>query len=137
MTLHGANELRAKFRAIKPTGGMMRELQLAALTEEKRLAPVKTGNLRRTIRPGQATSQGFENVATAGYAAPVEFGSAAHVIRPRSRKVLRFKVGGREVFARKVNHPGSRAQPFMGPGLEKVVKDIGAVIVKAWNRTRG
>ena len=136
MTLHGATELRAKFRAIKPTGGMLRELQLAALTEEKRLAPVKTGNLRRTIRPGRVTSGGFENIATAGYAAPVEFGAAPHVIRPRRRKVLRFRVGGTEVFARMVRHPGNRAQPFMRPGLEKVVKDIGGIIVRAWNRAR-
>lgn len=136
MTLHGANELRAKFRAIKPNAGLMRELQLAALTEEKRLSPVKTGNLRRTIRPGRASAAGFENIATAGYAAPVEFGSAPHRIVPRRRKVLRFKVGGADVFAKVVNHPGSRAQPFMRPGIEKVVRDIGAVIVKAWNRAR-
>lgn len=136
MTLHGSLELRAKFRAIRPNGTMMRELQLLALAEQKRLAKVKTGNLRRTIRPGRASAQGFETVATAGYAAPVEFGTKPHPIVPRSRKVLRFKVGGREVFAKRVNHPGTRAQPFMRPGIERVVQGIGGIVVKAWNRAR-
>jgi hypothetical protein len=31
---------------------------------------------------------------------------------------LRFKIGGREVFARYIHHPGSRAIPFMEPARE-------------------
>ena len=38
----------------------------------------------------------------------LEFGSRPHVIRPRNAKALKFNVGGRTVFARSVNHPGTR-----------------------------
>ncbi|MER7135405.1 hypothetical protein ABT358_02530 [Streptomyces sp. NPDC000341] len=44
-------------------------------------------------------------------------GTRPHVIRPRRASVLRFEVGGRVVFARKVNHPGTRANNFLGRAL--------------------
>ncbi len=42
-----------------------------------------------------------------------------HVIRPRRAKALAFQMGGRQVFARAVNHPGSRipARPYLSPAL--------------------
>jgi hypothetical protein len=44
------------------------------------------------------------------YARIHEFGGTTkpHVIEPRNAKALRFIIGGRVVFARRVHHPGSR-----------------------------
>lgn len=39
-------------------------------------------------------------------------GTPPHEIRPRARRMLRFSVGGTEVFARRVRHPGTRAQHY-------------------------
>ena len=53
----------------------------------------------------------------APYAAIQEFGgqTAPHVIAARNAAVLAFRLGGRTVFARRVQHPGSRipARPFL------------------------
>ncbi|MFJ3545480.1 hypothetical protein ACIPQH_25330 [Streptomyces rubiginosohelvolus] len=40
-------------------------------------------------------------------------GTRPHVIRPRRASVLRFELGGRTVFAKRVSHPGTRANNFL------------------------
>ena len=40
-------------------------------------------------------------------------GTRPHLIRPRTRKVLKFNVKGRTVFARLVHHPGTKANDFL------------------------
>jgi hypothetical protein len=47
-------------------------------------------------------------------------GTKPHVIRPRARKMLRFEVGGRTVFARVVHHPGTKANNFLLAALLSV-----------------
>jgi len=44
----------------------------------------------------------------ADYASYVDEGTPPHQIRPRNARVLRFRVGGKTVFARVVNHPGTK-----------------------------
>ncbi|MFZ3595035.1 hypothetical protein [Streptomyces sp. BH104] len=44
-------------------------------------------------------------------------GTRPHLIRPRRKKVLRFEVGGREVFTKLVRHPGTKANDFLGKAL--------------------
>jgi hypothetical protein len=44
-------------------------------------------------------------------------GTRPHVIRARNAKALRFEMEGRIVFARKVNHPGTRPNNFMARAL--------------------
>lgn len=56
------------------------------------------------------------------YAAYVNDGTRPHVIRPKRRGGrLRFNVGGRVVYARVVNHPGTRARPFLDRALREVI----------------
>lgn len=43
----------------------------------------------------------------------LENGTAPHVIRPRGNNLLVFVVNGHTVMARSVNHPGTKARPFM------------------------
>lgn len=40
-------------------------------------------------------------------------GTKPHEIRPRNKKVLRFTVGGTVVYARRVDHPGTKPNPFL------------------------
>jgi hypothetical protein len=146
MTITGIPQLRSRFEAITPTPKLMRDLALHAVREQKLLAPRKTGNLGRSIGIGRVTATYAETVASAEYAAFVELGTRPHVIVPRTKKVLRWPAtgsatlsgrvasGGQAIFARKVNHPGTKAQPFMVPGARKAVENIGAeAIVKQWN----
>lgn len=102
----------------------------------KVLAPVDTGRLRASIRVERRRTFTLRSVWTVGsdleYAEYVHDGTPPHVIRPKrahtlrrsSRGVvkpaLRFMVGGRIVFAKVVNHPGTRAQPFLDRALQDV-----------------
>ena len=146
--IRGIPELRTRIDAIRPDRGMLRKLALAAVREQKLLAPRKTGNLARTIHLGAVTPTRAETVASADYAAYVERGTRPHEIRPRVRKALRFaadagsarlsgspRSGGRVRFAKRVQHPGTRAQPFMVPGAEKALDAVGlkAEVIKSWD----
>lgn|GEM_PF-655576 len=86
---------------------------------------VVTGHLRSSIR--HRVREGSDTLTvTFGtdvpYAPIHEFGghTPPRVLRPREAGgVLSFLIGGRRVFAKSVNHPGSRmpARPFMKPGV--------------------
>lgn len=134
--LIGAKGLFTRFRAVeRAPAGMMRTLGLTAVANQKELAPVLTGNLRRTIHLASSSNTEAVTVASARYAPAVEKGSRPHIIRPRRRKVLKFSAGGRVVFTKIVRHPGSKPQPFMLPGAKKAVEETAGLkpIIDAWN----
>lgn len=55
------------------------------------------------------------------YAAPVHEGSdGPYEIRPRTKKALKFKVGGQTIIVTKVIHPGNKPRPF----LRKATVDV-------------
>lgn len=64
----------------------------------------------------------------APYAAILEFGgkTSAHEILPDKAKALSFLSGGKQVFARRVQHPGSTfsARPYLGSALDEQSDDI-------------
>jgi HK97 gp10 family phage protein len=96
--------------------------------EAKRLAPVKTGALRSSVRVstrqqinGQITATiragGKTKTGDAFYAHFVEYGTEPHAIKPRPKGLFKvLKIGG--VFVRSVNHPGAKARPFMRPAFD-------------------
>lgn len=54
-----------------------------------------------------------------GYAIIVHDGSKPHEIRPRPpTRRLKFKVGGKTIYAVKVNHPGTQPDPFLMRWIE-------------------
>ena len=149
MILKGERQLRARLNAIGKTDGLMREIVLHGVREAKILVPRRTGNLGRTIRVGTVTRDHGEiragGVAKVGYAAAVELRTRPHIIRPRKAKMLawggsrtlggRVRSGSRPTnFARLVRHPGTRAKPFLRPGLLKAAttKGLGS-LVRLWN----
>ncbi|MGD9485749.1 hypothetical protein WDH52_21265 [Streptomyces sp. TRM70308] len=65
--------------------------------------------------------RGLQGVITCDHPA-VRFvldGTRPHVIRPRRAKALRFDMGGWVVFAKRVNHPGTRANNFLAEALRE------------------
>lgn len=124
---------------------------LRAVFYSKAIVHRKTGHLARTIRLALVTDElarieagGTKEV---GYAAAVEFGTAAHDIVPRNRKVLAWGGSRRQSgslrkgakathFAKKVHHPGTRAFPYMRPGAQKALAEGqgSRIIIQAWNR---
>lgn len=136
ISLKGLPQLRRRIDAIGDLGPFMRDLALSAVSEQKKLAPVKTGNLRRTIRLGRVTERSAETIAGAAYAAYVEFGTRPHEIRPRNKRVLAWKgKNGKYAFATRVRHPGTKAHPYMIPGAEAAIAGakLGERLIKRWN----
>jgi HK97 gp10 family phage protein len=85
----------------------------------RQLCPVDTGRLRSSIVhhvDGSARVSGVTVGTNVSYAADVEYGTAPHVILPKNKKALYWPGASHPVS--KVNHPGTRAQPFMRPALE-------------------
>lgn len=138
MEVIGANEVAAKFNSLS---GRTRPLVANGInagaklfeTAAKRRARYKTGNLRRLIHVSKAASAGdlsAEVTSEANYSSIIEEGSAAHVIVPKNAKVLAFTMDGEQIFARSVNHPGTRAYPFMKPTAGEMGPKIIAEIEK-------
>ncbi len=88
----------------------------------KQNTPVATGKLANSTRfqlvgsnKNQAVEvrQGARNAAGDFYGMFVRGGTRPHEIRPKKKGgVLVFKIGGRTIFAKKVNHPGTKANPY-------------------------
>jgi hypothetical protein len=73
---------------------------------------VQTGRYRNGFQKRSkftARGPGWEVFNPVSYAPYLEEGTKPHIIRPKTKKALRFKVGGRTVFAAFVNHPGTKA----------------------------
>lgn len=99
-------------------------------------APFRTGALRQDIRYRQETTPGLHLIvyyATVPQAGYVIKGTRAHQIVPRNAKALRWLgpggLGGAR-FARRVNHPGTKPNPFP----EKAIKPIGNAISQMFAR---
>jgi hypothetical protein len=103
-----------------------------------RFCPVDTGFLRASIHtvwidPFHAVLQDGTN-----YGIYVEFGTEPHEIKPFDKMALNFMMGGEEVFAKKVYHPGTRPQPFFRPARELVmVQDIPVIVDKYFGHLTG
>ena len=114
--------------------------------EEGKLG-VRTGRLRRSLRPSQARVVGSYVLSSIGtnveYAGIHEFGGTipAHDIRPKKGKALRFMVGGAVIFASRVHMPAV-TMPRRAPisrGIEERVENyrhaVGAAVLSTWDQT--
>lgn len=93
--------------------------------EAKSNVPVDDGDLKRSLKVsvdakrGRVTAKVKAGNKKVFYTHFVEFGTAAHIIKPKGR--ITAKKGALSfngVFVNSVNHPGARAKPFMRPALD-------------------
>jgi hypothetical protein len=126
------------------------EQEMEAYGEElskalKQEVPVRTGELKRSVRY-EVKNKGTKNVELTVdigndkrpevIVKSLLFGSLPHVIRPKRAKVLRFKRGGKYVFARRVNHPGTTRDNFLyraelkaNTARRRMIARIGSLLV--------
>ena len=100
------------------------------LTEMQVRVPVDSGDLRRSLAvrmEGDRVIIG-PDVPYAGY---VEFGTKPHDIKPKTKRVLKFTVGGQTVFARVVHHPGTKPNPFVQDSFDAWTRSVGPEIAEA------
>ncbi len=83
--------------------------------------PWRTGFLVQSFR-AELTPGILRWFPTASYAPYVEFGTKPHVIEPKDKKALYWP--GAEHPVRRVNHPGTKANDFMGRIVRTAQEDI-------------
>ena len=98
--------------------------------QEQHRYATKTGNLEKAT-DYRITDSGMQGVVfldsnVAKYAPFVHEGTAAHLIRPKNKTILRFvpRGGNSFIFARKVFHPGTKADPFLYDALRRNIENI-------------
>ena len=92
-------------------------IQKNAISNLTNNGSVNTGHLRRGIanfRRGMTATVHTSNIK---YAVMVEKGTKAHIIKPKNKKALYWKGATHPV--KQVNHPGSKAKPYLIPAFEK------------------
>lgn len=124
--IHGLAELEKAMREFpdKLSRNVMRGALRAGARviqqEVKAQAPFKSGRLQASVRVsarlrnGQPTATVKAGGKLAWYAPMVEFGTAAHLIKPKHRASL--LVAG--ILRETVNHPGAQPRPFMRPAID-------------------
>lgn len=110
---------------------------LANLTGKK--LKVRTGRLRSKQQFPLLTKSGdiirAEFVNKTEYAAIHEYGgqTPAHIIVPKIKKALKFRIGGKTIIRKQINHPGSKikATHFMGQPIDDGLPQLKAAIKDA------
>jgi HK97 gp10 family phage protein len=101
----------------------LRQAAMVIEADAKQRVPVSTGRLRDSIhasvrirrgKPTATIKAGGGGKGGAWYAHLVEFGAAAHVIKPKKAKALIVVGKVREG----VHHPGAKKTPFMRPAMD-------------------
>jgi hypothetical protein len=104
-----------------------------AFDEMYKNAPWRSGYLAMSITKEISGNQA-RVYPTAPYATIVARGSRPHLIRSVTARSLAFQVGiGGLVFARLVNHPGTRANPFIQLTAQETRDEQGRFFMEAWN----
>lgn len=106
-------------------GAHMRTIGLEIATGARAMAGVRTGNLKRSIHVRQGIKSRSQYVvvsADSEHAYDHHEGTHRHMIYPHVGRVLRFNVGGVTVYAQKVNHPGTKPNPFLTVPMTIAVK---------------
>ncbi len=134
MALKGKSQLNARLRAIKQTFKPIGKAWATDdVAENRRRVPVRTGRLQRSFRVRNA-SQRKATVVGHFSANFVDAGTKQHDEKAHGN-AMRFAVGGKTIFAKKVHHRGSKAQRFKREAaLEALRKNPMAVeLIKQWN----
>jgi HK97 gp10 family phage protein len=143
LTLVGDKELVARLNAMpeKVRTALVRKVTALALKLEAKVKGklsnqvlhVQTGALRRSIfnKVENSATAVTGKVASSGdvkYAGIHEFGgkTRAHIIEPKKAQALAFMMGGKTVFAKRVNHPGSKMpeRSFLRSSLKDMQVEI-------------
>lgn len=115
-------------------GRLVLRTTAAVLARAKATAPVRTGRLRASLESRIVRSRGEvvgEVSSPLNYMSYVHEGTRRHVIRPRRARALRFPMPAGSssiVFAMRVDHPGTRANPFLRQAMEDVARGVGFIV---------
>lgn len=109
---------------------LMSETIALLLKFANRLTPEQTGFLKRGNQSEVVASGDFGRIYNqVPYAQFVHDGTKPHPIYPKKAGgFLVFQVNGKTVFARKVNHPGTKSQPFYQAAIDQSAGERGRLL---------
>ena len=144
------NYSRARVVVLGALNRALRKIGRTVTPALKANTPVVTGRLRNStrfqvlgtaedqrleVRQGARTSEGVF------YRPFVTGGTRPHDIVPVRAKALRFVVNGTPVFAKRVHHPGTKANPYhvrtvreQMPALREIIKEEGVNVTATLSR---
>ncbi|GEM_PF-1493659 len=116
-------------------GDIVRTGATIVLQKLKAEAPVRTGRLRQSmVMRSSGSGAGLWGLA---YGKLLVEGTHPHEIRPKRGRYLVFERGGTLVFARRVSHPGTKANPFprravrdVQPALRALLQEHGQGMIR-------
>lgn len=102
--------------AINEAGGEGAE---SVSDQSQRDVAVDTGELKNSGEVFQREDGVWVIRYTADHSVVVEEGSDPHIIEPNDADALRFETdSGEVVYTMRVRHPGTEAQPYLGPAVD-------------------
>lgn len=117
--LTGTDKVRAMLQRLGPALSNQALAETAVKVEDYIRAEagkhLKTGALNSSIFK-RRTTDGWEvghDLQRAPHAVFVMFGTKAHLIKPKRKKILRWAGGGAFHFAKVVHHPGNKADDWL------------------------
>lgn len=87
----------------------------AILGDARNYVPKRSGRLMESLRAEVRDKVLRVGSLDCNYATDVELGTSPHVILPRNKKALHWP--GADHPVARVNHPGTRPQPYLRPAL--------------------
>ena len=129
----------AKFLALDPKtanaslGTIVQEGALFGVRTVVGFTPVDTGGLKGSIQPQEVGPLAWRVVSALYYAPFVEDDTRAHLILPKNKKVLKFRMGSGTVFSRGVKHPGTRGYHMFARSVPIIVKRLEALVSRAFS----
>ena len=120
VSISGLEAVRAEFArlddALRNKALARTAVDVERLVEQAADKHTKTGALVSSVFSKRINASTYEighDLQRAPHAVFVHWGTKPHVIKPKNRKVLRWPSGGEFVFARAVNHPGSKPDKWI------------------------
>ena len=132
ITVEGLKEIKQGFKNFDFAGKRVQQRFLRLIGESavillKQVTPVDSGELSESWRVLKQGSDYVEvGTSLIGLVEDLTQGTKPHLIRPVRGNVLRFEMGGQEIFTTEVRHPGTKPNSF----LEDVARSIHNAVIE-------
>lgn len=106
-------------------GRYLRKIGLLILSGARAMVGVQSGALRRSLTMRQGLTGRYQYVSVGSnlsYAELHHEGSKPHDISGGVGRIMRFNVGGKVVYARKVEHPGTKPNKYLVEPMNRAVR---------------
>lgn len=132
--LTGQTEAHATFKSLLPKVQKTALARLAAAVHDDVKDMIglhtKTGAMEQSLRWIKQDDEHiiYNDLQRDEHALFVHWGTKPHVIRPTTKKTLRWPLPGGFAFAKKVNHPGYKGDPYFVKAAEEAPKRFEVIV---------